>query len=862
MSWTVEFQYTSGGTWYDVTNNVERYSFSRDRQHHRELNQRTWTLSFEMIEYGNTIVNNLLTEEDIHVRVHLDSADYFTGTVRNTYKVKTRKNSNTIKVECVGYGDKLDKPMEFTAGYIEYTLIDSTNTGSSLIHQLFSQHGDGLTVSASCPDISKTVPYFVNVDVVDDKKYRDVINTLMFEAGYVWWFDESGEFMAQAIYPSSISPSTTLDDDKTSAITVTKRREKHDGIEVRYPEYETANGAVVYSDTTGGGDGQEMAVDIAAGDSYPDKDGDTTVYAEFEVNGNKVVYSSGQKLVYSPTSLTKNTFNAFPRRAEVQLDNNTGGTVTLEQFRITADAVYELDIVIIRDTNYSSVNPKRPLKYQIEYIADATTADDLCWALRQYYEYSDFSYKFTSEDKIEPGDYIILENANLGISNTVQVVRVVDTHPTETPRYSYVCEGVSAYTEETNVFEKMYVNDNGRAQQLIIRPTYAAIEGGEIIVASFDYPGDAPATQCDGLNDAEEINRAIDDLVSNYGGGRVKLTRGTFNIDSDQIVVKPGVALTGEGMVTQIVCRQNDSRIEVRGQDADDDIQLSSFSVTQLQTDTIDGGNAGTSGATDLDGGTATTTSGTERDGGNAASEYLTSSTPIVDVKTARDIWITDIKVTNSFASGVHVRNSRNVTIRGVIASRCDKAGILVEGAEIDGGDATTSYVSLYDRDGGDSTTTSGTELDGGTAESSNTRNVLIHECSCDTNNIGIDVSAEESIISDCSARENTETGFVVRGVQVHIGNSVAALNASNGFQIIGTNQTVNGNRAKSNSTVGYRIASDTSLFTGNFASGSTTGFLIESGADDNVLTGNLGTANGTNRTDNGTGTQETGNVF
>lgn len=57
---------------------------------------------------------------------------------------------------------------------------------------------------------------------------------------------------------------------------------------------------------------------------------------------------------------------------------------------------------------------------------------------------------------------------------------------------------------------------------------------------------------CDGTDDQEEINAAIQALPD--GGGEIKLLDGTYNITSDILVNKNSIILNGSGIATKITC--------------------------------------------------------------------------------------------------------------------------------------------------------------------------------------------------------------------------------------------------------------------------------------------------------------------
>ncbi|MHA1225259.1 MAG: NosD domain-containing protein [Candidatus Hodarchaeales archaeon] len=84
--------------------------------------------------------------------------------------------------------------------------------------------------------------------------------------------------------------------------------------------------------------------------------------------------------------------------------------------------------------------------------------------------------------------------------------------------------------------------------------------GATLIIGASDYT-DVAHYYCSGSSDEDIINDAIDYLYEKYGGGRIRLSNGTFNIDG-KIVLKPGIRIEGESKEGTIINRNcNDNAI-------------------------------------------------------------------------------------------------------------------------------------------------------------------------------------------------------------------------------------------------------------------------------------------------------------
>src|SRR6056297_893097 len=113
ISWQVEFKYTSAGSWVDVTTLVYTESLKRRWRKHNRLAPTQNTLEFRM-HRDVTVINNLLQNDDVEIRVHRAGEDYFTGIVRHNFKVTAASNLKPMRVECVDYSERLKDRMTFT----------------------------------------------------------------------------------------------------------------------------------------------------------------------------------------------------------------------------------------------------------------------------------------------------------------------------------------------------------------------------------------------------------------------------------------------------------------------------------------------------------------------------------------------------------------------------------------------------------------------------------------------------------------------------------------------------------------------------------------------------------------------------
>lgn len=197
MSWSVEVKYTPAGSWVDITSSVLTESLKRKWVLWNNLKAVGNTLEFRMHRNG-TVITNLLQNDDVEIRVKKDSVDYFTGLVRHNFRIETNQTIQPVRVECVDYSERLRKQMDWTGALKNYKVCDPLDTSASLVHYLLTQEGSGIVLDV--PTISTVVPLFVNIGGKDKQTYWKALDDLLYQFGYVWDFNPTGEFTMYNVF--------------------------------------------------------------------------------------------------------------------------------------------------------------------------------------------------------------------------------------------------------------------------------------------------------------------------------------------------------------------------------------------------------------------------------------------------------------------------------------------------------------------------------------------------------------------------------------------------------------------------------------------------------------------------------------
>lgn len=447
MAYTIEFDFDDGNGWTDVTHLVQQASLKKSERLWSDLKATANTAQMTL-DWDSNVWNKLLTTDtlatEILVRIQESSSDWFTGLVRDTFKARSSQLPSGISVECVDYSQRLDKRMKWTGALANYKVCDTANQSTSLLHYLLTQEGSGITLNVS--DIDKTVPYYVNVDGYDEKTFAQALSELLFEFGYTYGFNASGEFVIYDLFPASTTTSDDFDGTNIRGeLTITKRREKFDGVRVEWWDLGSETNAIVFNDTTGGSGSEAASIDVANGDCYPGSCSDDT-YAEYQFEAGDVVAVTSATLDVEVDGMTQTTFTNQFRRAALKYTNSTGSTATITKMQIKGTVQYRRKLNFTQSSGWVNSDFRQDIKTQ--YINAEADAQKLATGLRRYYKFSDFKYSLNSEADFAIGHFIDVVDSNLGINNRCIIVGKSLVDVTQ-DLWRYELEGIAEYSSET-----------------------------------------------------------------------------------------------------------------------------------------------------------------------------------------------------------------------------------------------------------------------------------------------------------------------------------------------------------------------------------------------------------------------------
>jgi len=438
MSWSIFVDFGTGDQ--DITEHCGKVS--RNRTAHKDLRSTINTCHFEV--YDKTVANQFNTAtDDMPLTIEKDGANYFVGMIRPTYKSEVSSDFKKLTVEGYDRGVLLQKSINQTLAYQNYKVCNPSSKSTSIIHQLFYEAG----IADSELDLSlidKTIDWFV-IEREDKTTYRDQINLLLFEFGYIYDCRPSGLFELIDIFPSSLSGTLIEDSDmygETGARLKYERKESaYEAVRVTWHPHDTLTGELLFSDTTGGTDESFCDISLGAGEWYPDGSDTEDVYSKFELDGYELITVSNHNLDWENSGVTLNTETHGNKRSLIKFYSASGGTIT--KFNITGDAVVRDLNDIRKSVRYNVVDTEKIKEIEARHITDANDAKKLANGVSDWYRYSNFKYTFETIDSYDPGDILELDSDIMEFDTHVRIIEIVED---EFDNIKIVAEGITAYS--------------------------------------------------------------------------------------------------------------------------------------------------------------------------------------------------------------------------------------------------------------------------------------------------------------------------------------------------------------------------------------------------------------------------------
>lgn len=399
-------------------------SFVFKEQRLNELKSSSNTVNLQLAEDCPAIEYILGTQGDIKAQLKDGNTVLFTGYLSNSYKwTVTDTGTQALSITLEDIGTKLLKKTFLNNSVAsEYVFDEYVNQSSS--HSVVKQVCDacGITLDTNAPTISVKIVKSIDRDTT----CQEILDTMLFEVGYVYYFKPDGRLSLFEINCSSTSGIPTLDSTSLyvvggTAITLNKKAKQIRQANITWNSLEYRNDVRVYEDISGQSSTYPHCnISIPVGGSYPDTDGNIakTEAADLE-KGSKLVYISD---VTPDISVVQGqytaTLNQIGSKAIGVLITNTGiSTVEVRKLMATADiCAIKAKNVTIQSQTVASDESKNIYSYEAEYIHDTDSAKRLANLIVNYYKYCNYSYTFYSTTNLASGSIVnVVDDTHSGL---------------------------------------------------------------------------------------------------------------------------------------------------------------------------------------------------------------------------------------------------------------------------------------------------------------------------------------------------------------------------------------------------------------------------------------------------------------
>jgi hypothetical protein len=376
------------------------------------------------------------TGKDIKATVSKNSIVLFMGYLRKTYTIEKQQRHQPINLEIVSPSFLLKKVIKQTG-----TMENKTIT--AILTELVKV----LPYIPSITNISTTLEFF---QFDPEIEVYTIISDLLFEYGYTFKFDTSGNMVIKNLYDVDVSKITKIFNGYNiteKLVQKTKENEFND-ITVNWSTASLITDTTLYENTEGRTAAYPDGCDIpiSAG-SY--LFGNEYNYLEFDSKLGNVLYVktiTGDIKADPPLALQDLTCEG--KQAKISIYNaDTFAPHDVHKLRIRGTAWIEVPDQINRVSGEG-----KSKKFEFKYNHDALSITAQTKNIADYYRYSRITCELQSTEAAALGDLVTITESNMGTINGRIVSRTMKPHEP----ISYLIESISDYdsVEYTELINK------------------------------------------------------------------------------------------------------------------------------------------------------------------------------------------------------------------------------------------------------------------------------------------------------------------------------------------------------------------------------------------------------------------------
>ncbi|MEL7556610.1 MAG: hypothetical protein AAGU26_10545 [bacterium] len=436
---TVELAFPGESVWTDVSSLVRYNSWSIDEAAFSTEKRSAIDKFSCSLKYNSTVLGKLRAADAriwIRVKNALDNSALFFGVIEPSVSNETSDHVGDISLDAVDNSWRLDEKVSTTRQLPAlvtdpgFKLWDAVDPEHSIAHVMLADAGYTAAEIGSSISVAYTIQSFNAIK--DESTYRDLLDVLFMEFGYVIHPDASGVLNLVLWRPTA--PAIELGPNDLSTVIPFKfenRADYRDCAKVTWSELEILHNVLVYRENLPvDSDGTFTGEAIAAGDYFP-KDSDIEdVFQGYVQNwldkpylaretrlANKdltLVATSGAVVEFEADSGVVIDTSVFEsHKAKIRFKNESAETKSIRIFEIYADALIRKKIATEKALPLGT--EKNAREYASQYIFTKVSAQALATALAEDV-HAEEQYYFGSNQLLALGARIKLIEARNGTS--------------------------------------------------------------------------------------------------------------------------------------------------------------------------------------------------------------------------------------------------------------------------------------------------------------------------------------------------------------------------------------------------------------------------------------------------------------
>ncbi|WP_028973285.1 hypothetical protein [Spirochaeta cellobiosiphila] len=434
------------------------------------------------IKYNSGIAQNLLIRTGtIKARViDLDNNPVFTGYVEANTGLAIGKTTGWINLEIFDNSYLLDKDINLSISWDNFKVCNPDNTEESIVHKLISLAGYE-------DDYINTITDLIDVELrnftltAGDSQYRSILDTLLYEYGYVFNLNALGQFYLYNWGESksdqySIEPKNIIAD----SLTIESVQNEFTGINIKWSELAEIEDVLLYRENTPyDSKGNRTGEMLGGGEYYPLLGFAEDHFQKYDDKWLDLPYLSGDALLENDDISLLTTWNQYldysvdlgitvekeiyeAKRAQILLRNPTTEIKRLYYMDIRGDALYRKNI---QESIVDFIDGSNRKEYETKYIYDLNSASNLSNYISNRLNGYTTLIKFKSRAKYSLGSIVSFTTLITGFNDVLNLSGRI-SNITMNEEYDF-----SIYTLESlgnaQIYTPITSSTNGRSSNLL-----------------------------------------------------------------------------------------------------------------------------------------------------------------------------------------------------------------------------------------------------------------------------------------------------------------------------------------------------------------------------------------------------------